>query len=84
MGAEIYASLKTVLKSKGYTTLVGDEGGFAPALSANNEAVELILEAIEKAGYKAGRDVAIASTQPLLSCMKKKPGSITCAKKAEN
>lgn len=59
-GAEIYASLKTVLKSKGYTTLVGDEGGFAPALSANNEAVELILEAIEKAGYKAGRDVAIA------------------------
>ena len=59
-GAEIYASLKTVLKGKGYTTLVGDEGGFAPALSANNEAVELILEAIEKAGYKAGTDVAIA------------------------
>ena len=59
-GAEIYASLKTVLKSKDYTTLVGDEGGFAPALSANNEAVELILEAIEKAGYKAGTDVAIA------------------------
>ncbi len=59
-GAEIYASLKTVLKSKGYTTLVGDEGGFAPALSANNEAVELILQAIEKAGYKAGSDVAIA------------------------
>lgn len=59
-GAEIYASLKTVLKSKGYTTLVGDEGGFAPALSANNEAVELILQAIEKAGYKAGTDVAIA------------------------
>ncbi len=59
-GAEIYASLKTVLKSKGYTTLVGDEGGFAPALKANNEAVELILEAIEKAGYKAGSDVAIA------------------------
>ena len=59
-GAEIYASLKTVLKSKGYTTLVGDEGGFAPALSANNEAVELILQAIDKAGYKAGTDVAIA------------------------
>jgi enolase len=59
-GAEIYASLKTVLKSKGYTTLVGDEGGFAPALSANNEAVELILQAVEKAGYKAGTDVAIA------------------------
>ena len=59
-GAEIYASLKTVLKSKGYATLVGDEGGFAPALSANNEAVEMILQAIEKAGYKAGTDVAIA------------------------
>ena len=59
-GAEIYASLKNVLKSKGYTTLVGDEGGFAPALSANSEAVELILQAIEKAGYKAGTDVAIA------------------------
>ncbi len=59
-GAEIYAALKTVLKSKGYSALVGDEGGFAPALKANNEAVELILEAIEKAGYKAGTDVAIA------------------------
>ena len=59
-GAEIYQSLKTVLKSHGYVTLVGDEGGFAPALKANNEAVELILEAIEKAGYKPGEDVAIA------------------------
>lgn len=59
-GAEIYASLKGVLKAHGYLTLVGDEGGFAPALKANNEAVELILEAIEKAGYKAGSDVAIA------------------------
>jgi len=59
-GAEIYAALKGVLKAHGYGTLVGDEGGFAPALKANNEAVELILEAIEKAGYKAGTDVAIA------------------------
>jgi len=59
-GAEIYASLKGVLKAHGYGTLVGDEGGFAPALKANNEAVELILEAIEKAGYRAGTDVAIA------------------------
>ena len=59
-GAEIYAALKGVLKAHGYGTLVGDEGGFAPALKANNEAVELILEAIEKAGYKAGKDVAIA------------------------
>jgi enolase len=61
-GAEIYQSLKGVLKAKGYATLVGDEGGFAPALKANEEAVELILEAIEKAGFKAGvgLDVAIA------------------------
>lgn len=61
-GAEIYHALKSVLKEKGYGTLVGDEGGFAPALKANNEAIELILAAIEKAGFKAGRgqEVAIA------------------------
>jgi enolase len=61
-GAEIYHALKAVLKEKGYGTLVGDEGGFAPALKANNEAIELILAAIEKAGFKAGRgqEVAIA------------------------
>ncbi len=61
-GSEIYQALKAVLKSKGYTTLVGDEGGYAPALKTNAEAVEVILEAIEKAGFKAGRglDVAIA------------------------
>jgi len=59
-GAEIYHTLKTVLKGKGYATLVGDEGGYAPALKTNAEAVETILEAIEKAGYKAGEDVAIA------------------------
>ncbi|MEJ2511207.1 MAG: phosphopyruvate hydratase, partial [Anaerolineales bacterium] len=59
-GAEIYHALKIVLKSRGYTTLVGDEGGYAPALKANSEAVEVILEAIEKAGYKAGEQVSIA------------------------
>lgn len=59
-GAEIYASLKNVLKAHGYGTLVGDEGGFAPSLKANSEAIELILEAIEKAGYKAGSQIAIA------------------------
>jgi enolase len=61
-GAEIYHALKSVLKEKGYGTLVGDEGGFAPALKANNEAIELILAAIEKAGFKVGRgqEVAIA------------------------
>jgi len=59
-GAEIYHTLKTVLKSHGYITLVGDEGGYAPSLKSNAEAVEVILEAIEKAGFKAGEQVAIA------------------------
>lgn len=59
-GAEIYHALKSVLKGRGYTALVGDEGGYAPALKANAEAVEVILEAIDKAGYKAGEDVSIA------------------------
>lgn len=59
-GAEIYHALKSVLKERGYTALVGDEGGYAPALKANAEAVEVILAAIEKAGYKAGEQVSIA------------------------
>ena len=61
-GAEIYHALKSVLKEKGYSTLVGDEGGYAPALKTNEEALEVILAAIEKAGFKAGRgkDVALA------------------------
>jgi enolase len=59
-GAEIYHALKSVLKARGYATLVGDEGGYAPALKANNEAVEVILEAITKAGYKPGEQVCIA------------------------
>jgi enolase len=61
-GAEIYHALKSVLKEKGYVTLVGDEGGYAPSLKANSEAVEVILAAIEKAGFKAGRgkDIALA------------------------
>ncbi len=59
-GAEIYQSLKKVLASKGYSTNVGDEGGFAPSLKSNREAVELLLEAIQKAGYKPGQDVFLA------------------------
>jgi enolase len=59
-GSETYHALKGVLKSKGYSTGVGDEGGFAPALKKNNEAIELILSAIEKAGYKPGEDICIA------------------------
>jgi enolase len=58
--AEIYHALKSVLKERGYTALVGDEGGYAPALKANSEAVEVILTAIEKAGYKAGEQIGIA------------------------
>ncbi len=59
-GAEVYHALKSVLKERGYTALVGDEGGYAPALKANAEAVEVILVAIEKAGYKAGEQISIA------------------------
>ncbi|HEY60962.1 MAG TPA: phosphopyruvate hydratase [Anaerolineae bacterium] len=58
--SEIYHTLKTVLKAHGYATLIGDEGGYAPQLKTNVEAVEVILEAIEKAGYKAGKQIAIA------------------------
>jgi enolase len=59
-GAEVFHTLKGVLKKKGYSTAVGDEGGFAPSLSSNTEAVELILEAITLAGYKPGEQIAIA------------------------
>jgi len=57
MGAEVFHNLKSVLKKKGYNTAVGDEGGFAPNLSSNEEALEVIVEAIQKAGYKPGEDV---------------------------
>ncbi len=60
MGAEIFHTLKKVLASKGYSTSVGDEGGFAPSLKTNEEALEVIMDAIKKAGYKPGRDIAIA------------------------
>jgi enolase len=60
MGAETYHALKSVLKSKGMPTGVGDEGGFAPKLNKNSEAIELILTAIQKAGYKAGEEIGIA------------------------
>ena len=59
-GSEIFHNLKSVLKSRGYSTGVGDEGGFAPNLSSNEEAIETILEAIEKAGYTAGDNVMLA------------------------
>lgn len=59
-GAEVFHALMAVLKSKGYSTAVGDEGGFAPDLKSNDEGFEVIIEAIEKAGYKPGKDVVLA------------------------
>lgn len=60
MGSEVYHTLKSLLKSKGYDTGVGDEGGFAPNLKSNEEAIQVIVEAIEKAGYEPGKDIYIA------------------------
>jgi len=59
-GSEVYHALKAVLKTKGYSTGVGDEGGFAPSLKTNEEAIEVILEAVEKTGYKPGEQIRIA------------------------
>src|SRR5581483_11893069 len=60
MGAEVFHTLKGVLKSKGYATSVGDEGGFAPNLKSNEEALEVVLQAIQKAGYEPGEQIGIA------------------------
>lgn len=60
MGVEVFHHLKSVLKSKGYSTNVGDEGGFAPNIKSNQEAIETVLQAIEKAGYRPGEDLMIA------------------------
>jgi enolase len=59
-GVEVFHKLKAVLKKRGYNTAVGDEGGFAPSLKSNVEAIEVVLEAIQQAGYKPGEDIAIA------------------------
>ncbi len=59
-GAEVFHTLKKILHEKGLATTVGDEGGFAPSLSSNEEAIKIVLEAIEKAGYKAGKDIFLA------------------------
>ena len=60
MGAEVFHTLKSVLSKKGYSTSVGDEGGFAPSLESNEEALEVVMTAIKKAGYKPGKDISIA------------------------
>jgi enolase len=60
MGAEVFHNLKKILKKKGYSTAIGDEGGFAPDVKSNEEALELILESVHEAGYKAGKDIYLA------------------------
>ena len=74
MGAEVFQNLKAILKTKGYSTAVGDEGGFAPNLDSNEEAVQLILEGVEKAGYKAGKDVSLALDSAASSFYSAGPG----------
>ncbi len=83
MGVEVFHHLKTVLKGKGYSTNVGDEGGFAPNIKSNEEAIETVLHAIEKAGYRPGEDILIAidaamselyETENGLYCFKKSTG----------
>jgi len=74
MGAETFHNLKKVLSSKGYATSVGDEGGFAPNLKSNEEAIEVILQAIEKAGYKPGEDIYIALDSAASSFYDEKEG----------
>lgn len=74
-GAETFHSLKKILKEKNLATSVGDEGGFAPNLGSNQEAIELILEAIEKAGYKPGQDIALAFDSAASSFIGDEPGT---------
>jgi enolase len=80
MGTEIFHHLKNVLKSKGYSTNVGDEGGFAPNIGSNEEAIEIVLMAIEKAGYKPGDDVMIAMDAAMTELYNEKTGLYTFKK----
>jgi enolase len=82
-GVEVFHTLKGVLKKRGYSTAVGDEGGFAPSLRSNVEAIEVILEAIELAGYKAGEEVAIA-LDPAASEFFDKEKGLYVFKKSDN
>ncbi|MGX7596380.1 phosphopyruvate hydratase [Planococcus plakortidis] len=79
MGAEIFHNLKSVLKDKGYNTSVGDEGGFAPNLGSNEEALETIMTAIEKAGFKPGQDVLLAMDVAASEIYDKEKGVYTLA-----
>ncbi len=80
MGTEVFHNLKKVLSSKGYSTNVGDEGGFAPNIGSNEEALEIILSSIEKAGYKPGEDVFIAMDAASSEFYDKKTGLYTFKK----
>ncbi len=79
-GTEVFHTLKGVLKKRGYNTAVGDEGGFAPSLKSNVEAIEVILEAIELAGYKAGEEIAIALDPAASSFFDKNKGKYVFSK----
>jgi enolase len=83
MGAEIFHALKGVLKGKGYNTAVGDEGGFAPNLKSNEEALEVIMEAIAKAGYKPGEDVLLALDVASSELFDKEKGIYTLENEAQ-
>ncbi|NDC29574.1 MAG: phosphopyruvate hydratase [Bacteroidetes bacterium] len=83
MGAEIFHTLKTVLKKKGYSTNVGDEGGFAPNIKSNEEAIEIVLKSIEEAGYKPGKDIYIAMDAATTEFYDEKTGMYTF-KKSDN
>jgi enolase len=83
MGAEIFHALKSVLKGKGYNTAVGDEGGFAPNLKSNEEALEVIMEAIVKAGYKPGEDVLLALDVASSELFDKEKGVYTLENEAQ-
>ena len=80
MGAEIFHTLKTVLKDNKYSTNVGDEGGFAPNIKSNEEAIELVLKAIEKAGYRPGEEVFIAMDAATSEMYDEKTGMYTFKK----
>jgi enolase len=83
MGAEIFHALKGVLKGKGYNTAVGDEGGFAPNLKSNEEALEVIMEAIVKSGYKPGTDVLLALDVASSELFDKEKGAYTLENEAQ-
>ncbi|TAE81666.1 MAG: phosphopyruvate hydratase [Bacteroidetes bacterium] len=80
MGTEVFHHLKAVLKKKGYSTNVGDEGGFAPNIPSNEEAIELVLKAVEEAGYKPGKDIYIAMDAATTEFYDEKTGLYTFKK----